>query len=180
MIVCLFSHALWPDPQPQTRGWNSLLNDTVAPPPPPPQLVLIPQRRGYNVPWHLKGTAEQTCPPPQPPPPHVSGPLALQTDRRKTVACYVINTVIIKIRGVLDSASRRGPLPGTGKSNTPTNVKTKHLLYVQSAEGQKAKASLGVAGVVSVRVSLIFTVKKRKRTQKQPFADADDEFLLSS
>lgn len=175
MIVCLFSHALWPDPQPQTRGWNSLLNDTVPPTPTP--ACIDPQCRGYKVPWHLIGTAEQTRLSP-PTPPHVSGPLALQTDRRKTVVRYVINTVIIKIGGVLDSVSRRVPLPGTGKSNTPTNVKTKHILYVQSAEGQKAKASLGFAGVVSVRVSLIFTVKKRKRTQKQPFAD--DEFLLPS
>lgn len=141
---------------------DSLLNDTV-----PPSFY------SYPVLWlkrslALKRTAEQTCPP------HVSGPLASQTDRRKTVACYVINAVIIKIRGVLDSVSLHVPLPGMVNQIPLRNFKIKHILYVQPAQGQKAKASLGFAGVVSLN----FTVEKRKRIQKQLFS-SNAEFLSS-
>lgn len=132
---------------------DSLLNVTV-----PPGFYSYPAlwlKRSLA----LKRTAEQTCPP------HVSGPLASQTDRRKTVACYVINAVIIKIRGVLDSVSLHVPLPGMVNQIPLRNFKIKHILYVQSAQGQKAKASLGFAGVVSLN----FTVENWKRIQKQLF-----------
>lgn len=136
---------------------KSLLNDTA-----PPSLYWYPAlwlKRSLA----LKRTVEQTCPP------HVSGLLASQTDRRKTVACYVINTVIIKIRGVLDSVSLHVPRPGMVNQTPLWYFKIEHILYVQSAQGQKAKARLGFAGVDSGRESLNSTVEKTKRMQKQFF-----------
>lgn len=147
---------------------KSLLNDTA-----PPSWYWYPAlwlKRSLA----LKRTVEQTCPP------HVSGLLASQTDRRKTVACYVINTVIIKIRGVLDSVSLHVPRPGMVNQTPLWYFKIEHILYVQSAQGQKAKARLGFAGVDSGRESLNSTVEKTKRIQKQFFSsNADDEFLSS-
>lgn len=64
------------------------------------------QRCGEKHSLALKRTAKQTRHP------HVSGPLASQTDRRKTVACYFINTAIIKIGGVLDSVPLKFPFLG--------------------------------------------------------------------
>lgn len=100
MIVFLFSHALWPAPQAETRskrvpsaagtpssGWNkSVAKHSLA----------LKKFVGVN---QLRHVADRTLFL------DVSGPLASQTDRRKTVACYIINTGIIKIWGVLDSVS---------------------------------------------------------------------------
>lgn len=131
---------------------HSLLSHTV-----PPRFYWCPTvrlKRSSALEW----TAEQTCPP------HVSGPLASPTDRRKTVACYVINTVITKIQGVLDSVSLHDPLPGMVNQIPVWNFKIKLISYVQSAQGQKAKASRGFAGV-SVRDSQTFTVRKEKASR---------------
>lgn len=159
MIVCLFSHALWPDPQPQTRGWTGCSVTQC------PLVGINTQCCGKNIPWHWKGQLSTWQRHPR-----VSGPLASQTDRRKTVASYVINTTIIKIRGVLDSVTLYSPLPGMVNQIPLWNSKIKHILYVQSAQGQKAKASLGFAGVVSVVESLNFTVREIKRIQRWPFS----------
>lgn len=67
---------------------------------------------------------------------------------------------------MLDSVTLYSPLPGMVNQIPLWNSKIKHILYVQSAQGQKAKASLGFAGVVSVVESLNFTVREIKRIQR--------------
>lgn len=49
MIVCLFSHALWPDPQPQTSGWTGYSATQC------PLVGINTQCCGKNIPWHWKG-----------------------------------------------------------------------------------------------------------------------------
>lgn len=74
-------------------------------------------------------------------PPFVSDPQASQTDRRKTVARYIINTGIRKIRGVLDSVYLDVSPPETVEASGLLNqaplselrdfkMTFKHLLYV--------------------------------------------------
>lgn len=132
-----------------------LFSDTV-----PPRLYWFPALQLKHS-LALKRTAEQMYHP------HVSGPLASQTDRRKTVACYVINTTIIKIRGVLDSVCLYILPSWDGNSNTPQifQNQTYIVLYVQSAQGQKAKASLSFAGVVYVIVTEIYCKENKKNPE---------------
>lgn len=45
------------------------------------------------------------------------------------------------------------------------NFKIKHILYVQSAQGQKAEASLGFAGVVSVKATEFYCKENKKNPE---------------
>lgn len=102
------------------------------------------------------------------PPLDVSGLLASQTDLRKTVACYVINTEIVEIWGVLDSISLHVSPPGTVTVFEMVNqvplrdlqTSFKHILFRAKALGQQAK-------VIFLLVWLLWcvhcTVKDKKK-----------------
>lgn len=137
MIVFLFSHALWSAPQAETRGkrvqsptstpraWSEIKCLTK------PSFALKKFLR-VNQFLHV---ADRSLPP------FVSDPQASQTDRRKTVARYFINTGIIKIWGVLDSVYLDVSPPETVEASGVINqaplselrdfkMTFKHLLYV--------------------------------------------------
>lgn len=77
---------------------------------------------------------------------YVSG--ASQTDRRKTVACYIINIGIIKIRGVLDSVPLDVSPPESVEVSGMVNQAPLCCMYTVNTLGQQAKVFF--AGVVIV------------------------------
>lgn len=58
-----------------------------------------------------------------------------------------------------------------------SKTKIHHIWYVQSAQGQRAKATRGFAGVVSVRDSLFFY--RREREKETPEAAFSPQILTS-